>query len=155
MLLQLDTKCGWFYPVADSNSGGWTWVTTDLYLTDFNFKYISSKFNDLFCKIHNFHGFFSGGWFQLPVTQDLCGASRNLEKFEEALRSIKKLAATESICSSWFELRRLIRDLLQEFRPRGCWWWHKGTYISIVKKCRGTNPDYGPWKKVETWDTIW
>ena len=51
---------------------------------------------------------------------------RSLEKLEEAWRSFKALAATDSSCSDWFELRRLIRDLrpidyLQNFNLDAPW----------------------------------
>ena len=36
---------------------------------------------------------------------------RSLKKLEKAWRSFKILAAFDSSCSGWFELRRLIRDL--------------------------------------------
>ena len=102
-ILWLTGSCGWFYSMADSSSAGWTRNVADLY---FN---ISSEFKDLFCKIHLF--LLSTAWFQLPLFQTLAAASRTLKKLEEAWRSFKTLAVTDSSCSGWFELWRLIRDL--------------------------------------------
>ena len=50
-----------------------------------------------------------------------------MKKLEEAWKSFKTLAATDSSCSAWFELRRLIRDLrpidyLQNFDPDAPWY---------------------------------
>ena len=84
-VLQLTTSCGWFYPAADSSSAGWTRLAADLY---FN---ISSKFKDLFCKIHHFHGLFFTTWFQLPLMQALGAASRTLKKLEETWGRLQKL----------------------------------------------------------------
>ena len=128
--LRLTTSCGWFYPVADSSSASWTRLTAELY---FN---ISSKFKDLFCKIHYFYGLFSTPWFQTLVA-----ASINLKKLEEAWRSFKTLAATDSSCSDWFELWRLIRNLrpidyLQSFDPDVLWYQLK-TQPIIYLKTRG------------------
>ena len=58
-ILQLTTSCSWFQPGADLISGR-TRLTADLYCD------ISIKFTDLFCKMHDFYGFFSALWFQLP-----------------------------------------------------------------------------------------
>ena len=76
--------------------------------------------------MHHFYGLFSADWFQLPLIQALAAASRTLKKLEEAWRSFKTLAATDSSCSRWFELRRLTRDLrpidyLQNFDPDAPW----------------------------------
>ena len=88
---KLGTSYSWFHPVADNElrlilscgwieSAGWTGLASDLY---FN---ISSKFKDLFCKIHHFYGLFSTAWFQLPLIQALATASITLKKLEEASR---------------------------------------------------------------------
>ena len=77
-ILWLTTSCGWFQPGADSNSG-WNRLTAHLY---FN---VSSKFTDLFCEMHDFYGFFSALWFQLPqVSSNL--ANTNPVKWESATR---------------------------------------------------------------------
>ena len=123
-ILQLTTSCGWFYPATDSNSAGWTRNAADL---SFN---ISSKFKDLFCKIHHFYGLLFTTWFQLPLMQALTTASRTLKKLEEAWGSLKRpqdSSATDSYCSGWFKLRRLIRglwaiDYLQNFDPDTPWY---------------------------------
>ena len=65
---------------------------------------------------------FSYHWLRLWML--LQEASR--KKLEEAWRSFKTLAVTDSSCSSWFELQRLIRSLrpidnLQNFDPHGPW----------------------------------
>ena len=120
---QLDTSCNWFCPAANSSSAGWTRLAAVLYFD------ISSKFKDLFCKIHHFYGLFSAAWFKLPLIQVwmlLQEPWRSLKKFQEAWRSFKTLAATDTSCSDWFELRRLIRDLrpidyLQNFDPDAPW----------------------------------
>ena len=122
-VLQLTTSCGWFYPAADSSSAGWTRLAADLY---FN---ISSKFKDLFCKVHNFYVFFlppdfSYHWFRLWLL--LQEPWRSLSKLEEAWRSFKTLAATDSSCSGWFKLQQLIWglqpvDYLQNFDPDAPW----------------------------------
>ena len=108
---QLDTSYSWLHPTADSSSGGWIRLKADsilrldssfggsvrvaadsiLRLTRVLYFNISSKFKDLFCKIHHFYGLFSTDWFQLPLIQALTAASRSLKKLEEAWRSLKKL----------------------------------------------------------------
>ena len=52
---------------------------------------------------------FSYHWFRLWLL--LQGLWKTLKKLEEAWRSFKALASTDSSSSDWFELRRLIRDL--------------------------------------------
>ena len=78
---------------VDSSSGGLTRNVADLY---FN---ISSKFKDLFCKIHLFIFQFFTTWFQLPLIQALAAASRPLKQLGEAWESLKKLQ--DSSCN-WF-----------------------------------------------------
>ena len=145
---RLNTSYGWFHPTADSSSDSWIRLKADsihpaadsssdglirvagdsiLRLTRVLYFNISSKCKDLFCKIHHFYGLFSTDWFQLRLVQALAAASRTLKKLEEALRNFKALAATDSCCSSWFELQRLIRDLrpidyLQNFDPDDVWY---------------------------------
>ena len=147
--LRLDTSYSWLNPTADSSSGGWIRLKADsilrldssfggsvrvaadsiLRLTRVLYFNISSKFKDLFCKIHHFYGLFSAAWFKLPLIQVwmlLQEPWRSLKKFQEAWRSFKTLAATDTSCSDWFELRRLIRDLrpidyLQNFDPDAPW----------------------------------
>ena len=106
-ILRLTTSCDWYYPASDLSSAGWTRLASDLY---FN---ISSKFKHLFRKMHHFYGLFSTAWFQLPLIQVLAAALRTLKKLEKVWKSLKNLAATDSSCSGWFELRRLIQDLRQ------------------------------------------
>ena len=74
----LATSCSRFYVAADSSSAGWTRHAAQLY---FN---ISSKFKDLFCKIHHFDDLFSTACFQLLLIQALVAPSRTL--LEEASR---------------------------------------------------------------------
>ena len=67
---------------------------------------------------------------------------KNLEevwrkRLEEAWRSFKTLAATDSSCSGWFELRRTIQNLrpmgsLQNFDPDSPWWFI-GTLQNIFR----------------------
>ena len=138
--LALDTSYSWLQRTADSSSGCWIRLKDDsihpaaissfgglikvagdsiLRLTRVLYFNTSSKFKDLFCKIHHFYGLFSTDWFQLQLIQALAAAWRTLKKLEEAWRNFKTLAATDSICSSRFELLRLIRDLrLPEVWPR-------------------------------------
>ena len=104
---KLDVSYSWFHPAADYElrlilscgwfeSTIWTRLAADLY---FN---ISSKFKHVFCRINHFYGLLSTAWFQLPLIQALPAASRALKKIEEAWRSFKTLAVTDSSCSSWF-----------------------------------------------------
>ena len=72
----LDTSYSWFQPAADSSPSNWNRLAADLF---FN---ISSKFKDLFCKMHHFYGLFSTSWFQLPLIQALATASRTFKKLE-------------------------------------------------------------------------
>ena len=122
---RLDTTYRWFHPAADSSSGGSIRAATDFILR-LTRVFISSKFKDLFCKIYHFYGLFSTDWLQLPLIQALTATSRTLKKLQEASRSFKTLAATDSNCSSWFKQRRLIWDLgpidyLQNFDPDAPW----------------------------------
>ena len=84
----LDKSCGWLRPAADSSSGGLIRVAADsiLRLTRVLYFNMSSKFKDLFWKIHRFYGLFSNDWFQLPLIQALAAASKSLRKLEEASR---------------------------------------------------------------------
>ena len=83
---RLDTSCRWLRPTADPSSGSSIRVAADsiLRLTWVLYFNISSKFKDLFCKIHHFYGSFSTVWFQLPLIQVLAAAWRTLKKLEEA-----------------------------------------------------------------------
>ena len=117
--LQLIPSCSCLRFAADSSSAGWTRLAAVLY---FN---ISSKFKDLFSKMHYFYGLFSTTWFKLPLIQVLLYVSKTLkkvEKLEEAWGTFKTISGTDSSCSGVFEVRRLIRDLrpidyLQTFDP--------------------------------------
>ena len=88
--LRLIPTCGWSRFAVDSSSGGLTRLAADLYLN------VSSKFKDLFYKIHHFYGLFSIAWFQLSLIQALPAASRTLKNPEEAV------AAADSSCDGWF-----------------------------------------------------
>ena len=133
-LRKLDASYSWFHPAVDYElrvilschwfeSTGWTRLLADLYFNK------SSKFKNLFCKIHHFCSLFSTACFQLPLIRALPTASRTLKKLEEVAetwRSFKTLAATDSIFRGWFELWWLIRDLwpieyLLEFDPNAPW----------------------------------
>ena len=99
---------GWIQVTADLGSGGWIRVAADiiLRLTWVIYFNISSKFKDLFCKIHHLYGLFSTNWFQLPLIQALAAASRILKKLEEASKLYLRLilvAAADSSCDGWFE----------------------------------------------------
>ena len=100
--LQLSPSWSWLWvvavrPAADSRSAGWIRHAADIY---FN---IPIKFKNWFCKIHHFHSLFCTCWFQLPLIQALAAASRTLKKLDEAWRSFKTLAATDSSCDGRFE----------------------------------------------------
>ena len=98
--LQLIPSCRCVRFAAESSSAGWTWLAAVLY---FN---ISSKFKDLFSKMHYFYGLFSTIWFKLPLIQALLSASKTLkelEKLEEAWGSFKTISGTDSRCNGWFE----------------------------------------------------
>ena len=120
---RLDTSCSWSHPAA----GYELWLTRvlpaglDLRLF-YTLIYLSSKFKDLFCKIHHSYGLFFTAWFQLPLIQALPAASRTLKKHEEVSRLYLRLilaAAADSM---------LIRDLrpidyLQNFDLDAPWYW--------------------------------
>ena len=95
-ILRLTMSCDWFYPATDSSLGGLTQNAADLY---FN---ISSKFKDLFCKIHHFYGLFFTTWFQLPLMQALGAASRTLKKLEEIWGRLQKLEEASGLWCYWF-----------------------------------------------------
>ena len=97
-ILRVTRSCGWSYPLADWTFDSWIWLAADLCLK------ILSKFKDLFCKIHHYHGYFSSSWFQLPLVQALTAVPKTLKKLEETWRSFKDLAETDSSCSEWFKL---------------------------------------------------
>ena len=141
----LDTSYSWLHPTADSSSGGWIWLKAnsilwltmscgwlelrltrvpaaryelqlipfDLWLThtliyQVNLRTYSANY--IIFMICFLPPDFSYHWFRLYLL------------LEEAWRSFKTLAATDSSCSAWFELRRLTRDLrpidyLQNFDP--------------------------------------
>ena len=66
-----------------------------------------------------------------------------MKKLEEAWKSFKTLAATDSSCSAWFELRRLTRDLrpidyLQNFDPDSTWY--------ILQVCNGFSSKSLDWE---------
>ena len=114
-ILRLTTSCEWFYTVADSSSSSLTRLATDLY---FN---ISSKFKDLFCKIHQFYGLFlaadfSYHWFRLWLL--LQEPWRSLKKLEEAWGNLKKFQ--DSSCH-WFWLQRLIQATTVDSEPATNW----------------------------------
>ena len=105
------------------------WLTYTL-ISQVNLRTYSAKYIFFF-----FFSFlppdFSYHWFRpWLLLQD---PWNSLEKLEKAWRSFKTLAAIDSSCSSWFELRRLIRGLwpinyLQNFDPNASW------YLCISKK---------------------
>ena len=108
---KLDTSYSWFHPSADYElqlilscgwleSASWNRLAADLYFNK------SSKFKDLFCKIHYFYGLFPTAWFQLPLIQALTAVLRTLKKLEEAWGSLRKLQG--SSCN-WSQLQRLIQ----------------------------------------------
>ena len=149
---RLDASCSWFHPTADSGSGGWIRVAADsvprlirvpaagyelqptpsnawlkFYTLIYQVILVNLKTYSAKYIIFNFNGLFSTNWFQLPLIQALPAASRTLKKLEEAWRSFKTLAASDSSCSGCFELRRLIRALrpisyLQIFDPDAPWY---------------------------------
>ena len=145
---RLDTTYSWHHPTADSSSGGWIRLKADsilrldssfgglvrvaadsiLRLTRVLYFNISSKFKDLFCKIHHFYGLFSTDWFQLPLIEALAATSRSSKKLQDS-------SCNWSSCSGWLELRRLIRDLrpidyLENFDPNTPWYFLIHTDVS-------------------------
>ena len=116
--LRLIPSCGSIRVAADSI----------LRLTRVLYFNISSKFKDLFCKIHHFYGLFSTDWFQLLLIQALAATSRSLKKLQDS-------SCNWSSCSGWLELRRLIRDLrpidyLEIFDPNTPWYFLIHTDVS-------------------------
>ena len=79
---RLDTSYSWFHPAADSSSAGWTPLTADLYFD------ISSKFKDLFYKMHHFFWFVF--YHLISATTD-SGSGCFFKNFENAWRSLRKL----------------------------------------------------------------
>ena len=148
---RLSTSYSWLHPTADSNSGGsirlradsscgWLRVVADSILTltrvsaaglemhliysliyQVNLRTCSAKYIFFSCFLPPD---FSYHWFRLCLL--LQDHWSSLEKLEKTWRSFETLAATDSSCSGWFELRRLIRDLrpidyVQNFDPDGPW----------------------------------
>ena len=131
-ILRLRTSCGWFYPVADSRPP----VGLDLQLTytlidQVNLRTYSVKYIFVVCFLPPD---FSYHWLRLCLLVQ--EPWRSSKKLEEGWRSLKALAATDSRCSGWFELRRLIGDLrpidyLQNFDLDAPW---QDSYISFLIK---------------------
>ena len=148
---QVDTSYRWLHPTADSSSGGWIRLKADfiLRLTSCGWFYSAADLSPaagvglrlIYTLIYQvilrnysakciiFIVFvlptdFSYHWSRLWLLfQELW---RSLRKLKQAWRSFKTLAATDSSCSGWFELRRLIRDLrpidyLQNFDSDAPW----------------------------------
>ena len=147
---RLDTSYSWLHSTADSSSGGWIRLKVDsiLRLTrapaaryelqlilscgwlefytsvyQVNLKTYSAKY--IIFMVCFLPTNFSYHWSRprLLLQEEAWGS---LKKLEEAWRSFKTLAATDSNCSHWFELWRLIRDLrpidyLQNFDPDAPW----------------------------------
>ena len=137
---RLDTGYGWLRQMADLSSDSWIRVTADYILrlirvpaAEIDLRLIPScgwlqkycwfysvaliyqinlrtySANNIFFMVCFLPTDFSYHWSRLRLL--LQEAWRSLRKLEEAWRSFKTLAATDSSCSSWFELRRLIQDL--------------------------------------------
>ena len=99
----LDTSYSCLRPTTHSSSTSWTRLAIDLY---FN---ISSKFTDLFCKIHHFMvcflpSDFSYCWFRLwLLLQEPWRSLRKLEKASRLYLRLILVAAADSRCDGWFE----------------------------------------------------
>ena len=118
-ILRLTASCGWFYSAAGSSPpAGLDFRLTYTLIYQVILKTYSAKyiiFMPCFLPT-DFSYHRSRLWLLLQKPW------RSLRKLEEAWRSFKTLAGTDSCCSSWLELRRLIRDLrsidyLQNYDP--------------------------------------
>ena len=122
-ILRLTTSYSWFYSVADSSPpAGLDLRLTYTLIYQVNLRTYSAKYIIfmVFFPPLDFSYYWSWLWLLLQAPQ------RSLRKLEEPWRSCRTLAATDSSCSSWFELRRLIRDLrpidyFQNFDPDAPW----------------------------------
>ena len=151
----LDTSWGWLRPTADWGSGSWIrltadsilrvtrgavpryelqlilswgWLEFDILVCQVNLKIYSAKY--IIFMVCFLLTDFSYHWSRLWLLFE--EPWRSLRKLEEAWRSFKTLAAADSSCSCWFELRWLIRDLpliyyLQNFDHDAPWY-----YIDIA-----------------------
>ena len=105
---RLHATLGWFHPAADSNSGGSIRLKVDsiMWLTWVLCFNISSKFKDLFCKIHHFLWFVFSRLISVTIGSGFGCCFKN---FEEAWRSFKTLArliliaAADLSCDGCFE----------------------------------------------------
>ena len=123
-ILRLTASCGWFYSAAGSSPpAGLDFRLTYTLIYQVILKTYSAKY--IIFMVCFLPTNFSYHWSRprLLLQEEAWGS---LKKFEEAWRSFKTLAATDSNCSHWFELWRLIRDLrpidyLQNFDPDAPW----------------------------------
>ena len=113
--LRLIPSCGWlqkycwFYSVADSSLPAGLDLLLTYYTLIYQINLRTYSANNTFFMVCCLPPDFSYHWSRLWLL--LQEPWRSLRKLEEASRSFKTLAATDSSCSSWFELRRLIQDL--------------------------------------------
>ena len=112
-ILQISMCCSWFCPVASSSpsAGLDLWLTYTL-IYQVNLRTYSAKY--IIFIVCFLPPDFSYYWFG------------HLLLLQEAWRSFKTLAATDSSCSGWFELRWLIwdlQDLLNQLPPE-FWLWY-------------------------------
>ena len=125
---KLNTSYSWFHPSVDYDLRlilccGWLELQqTYALIYQVNLRTYSAKYNIfMVCFLPPD---FSYHWLRLCLL--LQEPWSTLKKLEQALRSFKALAATDSSCSGWSELRRLTRDLrlidyLQKFDPDAPW----------------------------------
>ena len=99
-ILRLTTSCGWFYPVADLSLPAWLGLRlTYTLIYQVNLRTYSSKY--IIFMVCFLSPDFSYHWFRLRLLFQ--EHWRSLKKLEEAWRTFKNLAATDSSCSRWFE----------------------------------------------------
>ena len=123
--LQLIPSCGWLRVAADSIMrltehlpAGFNLRLTYTLIYPVNLRTYSAKY--IIFIVCFLSADFIYHWFRLWLLLE------EVKKLEEAWRSFKTLAATDSSCSGWFKLRRLIRELrpsdyLQNFDPNLPW----------------------------------
>ena len=131
-ILRLTTSCGWFYSAGDSiPPAGLDFRLTYTLVYQVNLRTCSAKY--IIFMVCFLPSDFSYHWSRLCLVLQEPGSS--LRKLEDSWRSLKRLAATDSSCNGWFDLRRLIRglqpiDYLHNFDPDAPWY---TTYLICYK----------------------
>ena len=100
---RLDTSCGWLYPTTDSSFGGWIRVTADSSSGGWIRVAADSilRLTRVPAAGYELRLIPSPGWFEFQCLDS--GSGCCFKKLEEAWRSFKTLAATDSSCDGGFE----------------------------------------------------